>query len=157
MDTQELETVLRKNVSTQKTFLGVFALDQLPTSIELRKAAERYERWFIVCNCCPASQPGRHWIAVFYERGTVEFFDSFALPPDNYDRLLTTFLHHATNACEVVYNNVPLQSIDSDACGHYCVLFGVARSRGQSFRSILDEMTALNRDNLMKFIVNTLL
>ena len=157
MDTQELETILRRSASTQKTFLAVFALDQLPTSIELRKAAERYDRWLLVCNCCPASQPGRHWIAVFYEHGTVEFFDSFALPPDNYDRLLTTFLHHATDACEVVYNNVPLQSIDSDACGHYCVLFGVARSRGQSFRSILDEMTALNRDNLMKFIVNTLL
>ena len=87
----------------------------------------------------------------------MEFFDSFALPPDNYDRLFTKFLHRETNACEVVYNIIPLQSIDSDECGDHCVLFGVARSRGQSFRIILDEMTALNCDNLMKFIVNTLL
>ena len=79
MDTRELETILKKNVSTQKTFLGVFALDQLPTPTELRKVAERRDRWFLVCNCCPASKPGRHWIAIFYERGSVEFFDSFAL------------------------------------------------------------------------------
>ena len=157
MDTQELERILKNNVSTQKTFLGVFAIDQLPTSAELRRVTEQNHRWFLVCNCCPSSQIGQHWIAVFFERGSVEFFDSFALPLDVYDQRLTTFLHHATKASEVVYNNVPLQSIDSDACGHYCVVFGVARSRGESFRRILDELTALNRDNLMKFIVNTLL
>ena len=153
MDTRELETILQRNATTQDTFLGVFALDRLPTNVELR----RLNRWFLVCNCCPSTRPGRHWIAVFYDHGSVEFFDSFALPPNAYDRRLVTFLHQTSRAREVVYNNEPLQALESDACGHYCVLFGVARSRGDTFRSIVGEMNALTRDNIIKFVVNTLL
>ena len=163
MDTHELDTILRRNTATQETFLGVFALDHLPTMAELDRLETQQEergcvdRWFLVCNCCPSTQSGRHWIAVFYDRGSVEFFDSFALPPDAYDTRLATFVHRTTRACEVAYNNTPLQALYSDACGHYCILFGVARSRGDTFRSIVGEMTALTRDNLIKFIVNTLL
>ena len=153
MDTRELEAVLLRNEATQDTFLGVFALDHLPTMTELRN----YRRWFLVCNCCPSTRPGRHWIAVFYDHGSVEFFYSFALPPDAYDARLVAFLHDATGAHEVVYNNEPLQAIESDACGHYCILFGVARSRGDTFRSIVAGMSALTRDNIIKFVVNTVL
>ena len=103
-----------------------------------------YETWTPL-DCC------------FYDHGSVEFFDSFALPPNAYDRRLVTFLHQTSRAREVVYNNEPLQALESDACGHYCVLFGVARSRGDTFRSIVGEMNALTRDNIIKFVVNTLL
>ena len=36
MDTRELETILKRNVSSRDIFLGVFALDHLPTVTELR-------------------------------------------------------------------------------------------------------------------------
>ena len=153
MDTLELESILQRNSNARSTFLGVFALDHLPTTTELYN----YNRWFLVCNCCPSTRPGRHWIAVFYDHGTVEFFDSFALPPNMYDGRLVTFLHRTSLAHEVVYNNEPLQAMESDACGHYCILFCIARSRGETFRSIVGEMSALTRDNVIKFIVNTLL
>ena len=52
--------------------------------------------------------------------------------------------------------NEQLQAIKSDACGHYCIVFGVARSRGDTFRNIVGEMSSLTRDNIIKFIVNTL-
>ena len=86
----------------------------------------------------------------------MEFFDSFALSPDAYDPRLVTFLHRTSGAREVVYNNEPLQAIESDACGHYCIVFGVARSRGDTFRNIVGELSALTRDKIIKFIVNTL-
>ena len=152
MDTRELETILKRNVSSRDIFLGVFALDHLPTVAKLRG----YKKWLLVCNCCPSTRPGRHWIAIFYDRGSVEFFDSFALSPDAYDPRLVTFLHRTSGAREVVYNNEPLQAIESDACGHYCIVFGVARSRGDTFRNIVGEMSALTRDKIIKFIVNTL-
>ena len=153
MDSHDLRTILRRNRVMQGIFLDVFALDHLPTAIELKGA----NRWFLVCNCCPSTERGRHWIAIFYDRGSIEFFDSFALPPHTYDARLVTFLHHTSGACEVIYNNEPLQSINSDVCGYYCILFGVARSRGVTFRNIVQELIALTRDNLVKFIVKTLL
>ena len=153
MNTFELEHILQRNISPREIFLGVFALDGLPTRTELRQR----NRWFLVCNCCPSTKRGHHWVAVFYNHGSIEFFDSFALSPWAYDVRMTTFLHYTSRAREILYNDVRLQEIDSDACGHYCILFGVVRSRGDTFQKIVKELSSLTRDNLVKFIVKTVL
>ena len=131
----------------------MFALDGLPTRTELRQR----NRWFLVCNCYPSMKRGHHWVAVFYNHGSIEFFDSFALSPWAYDVQMTTFLHYTSRAREILYNDVRLQEIDSDACGHYCILFGVARSGGDTFQNIVKELSTFTRDNLVKFIVKTIL
>ena len=153
MNTFELEHILQRNISPQEIFLGVFALDGLPTRTELRQR----NQWFLVCNCCPSKKLGHHWVAVFYNHGSIEFFDSFALSPWAYDVRMTTFLHDTSGAREILFNDVRLQEIDSDACGHYCILFGVARSGGDTFQNIVKELSTLTRDNLVKFIVKTIL
>ena len=94
---------------------------------------------------------------MFYERGgDVEFFDSFGLPPSAYDARVKT-ISNSTAVEDVMYNSVPLQTIDSDACGHYYIVYGVSRSRGNAFDKIVNELSTLTRDNMIKFIVNTLL
>ena len=153
MNTFELEHILQRNVSPREIFLGVFALDGLPTRTELRQK----NRWFLVCNCCPSTKRGHHWVAVFYNHGSIEFFDSFALSPWAYDVRMTTFLHDTSGAREILFNDVRLQEFDSDACEHYCILFGVARSGGDTFQNIVKELSTLTRDNLVKFIVKTIL
>ena len=153
MNTFELEHILQRNVSPREIFLGVFALDGLPTRTELRQR----NRWFLVCNCCPSTKRGHHWVAVFYNHGSIEFFDSFALSPWAYDVRMTTFLHDTSRAREILFNDVRLQEIDSDVCGHYCILFGVARSGGDTFQNIVKELSTFTRDNLVKFIVKTIL
>ena len=153
MNTYQLEEILQRNISTETSFLGVFAIDQLPTTLDLHDL----NQWVLVCNCCPASQIGQHWIAIFYQHGSVEFFDSFAFPPEMYDGKLINFLHHTSSAREIVYSNETLQAFDSDACGEYTILFCIARSRGDTFKEIIDEMVTWTRDNLVKLIVNLFL
>ena len=80
MNTLEIKRYLESNEATRDAFLNVYALDQLP------KEKLPRERWLLVCNCCPANMTGEHWIAMFYENGTLEFFDSFGLSPERYDR-----------------------------------------------------------------------
>ena len=150
MNTHQLEEILKRNIPAETSFLGVFAIDHLPTSLDLCDL----NQWVLVCNCCPASQIGQHWIAIFYQHGSVEFFDSFALPPEMYDGRLINFLHHTSSAREVVYSNEPLQAIDSNACGQYTILFCIARSRGDTFQGIIDKMVTWTRDSLVKLIVN---
>ena len=155
MDTGEVESILKENATTRGTFTGVYALNELPTASD-REFHQR-DRWFLICNCCPSTRIGEHWIAMFYERGgDVEFFDSFGLPPSAYDARVMKFLN-STATEDVMYNSVPLQAIDSDACGHYCIVYGVGRSRGDTFDKIVNELSTLTRDNMIKFIVNTLL
>ena len=153
MNTFELETILKRNITPQEIFLGVFALDCLPTRSDLRHK----NQWFLVCNCCPSTQSGHHWIAVFYDHGSIEFFDSFALAPWVYDDRMVKFLHDTSEAYEVIISDVRLQDVDSDVCGHYCILFGVARSGGDTFHNIVKELSTLTRDNLVRFIVKTIL
>ena len=150
MNTLEIKHYLENSAVTNDAFLNVFALDQLP------KEKIQKERWFLVCNCCPADMIGEHWIALFYEeRSYLEFFDSFGLPPDAYGKEILSFI--AIQGIRVVYNNVRLQTLESDACGHYCLLYTFHRCRGELFQTILEKLNGLKRDNIVKFIVTNLL
>lgn len=94
---------------------------------------------------------------MFYEKGgELEFFDSFGFPPDAYGDDMLSFITAQEQDC-VVYNNVQLQSIDTDACGHYCIVFAAHRCGGESFLEIIGKLNALTRDNIVKFIVTSLL
>ena len=151
MDTLEIKNYLETNTVTSDAFLNVYALDQLP------KKKLTQERWLLICNCCPADRRGEHWVAMFYERGgDVEFFDSFGLTPEAYGDAILSFISAQEQDC-VVYNNAQLQSPESDACGHYCIMFAYHRCRGESFKAIVEKLNALTRDNVVKFIVTTLL
>ena len=150
MNTLEIKDYLENSIVTSDAFLNVYALDQLPME-KIKK-----DRWFLICNCCPADMIGEHWIALFYEEGAnLEFFDSFGLPPNVYGEEILTFI--AMQGTRVVYNNVRLQTLESDACGHYCLLYTFQRCRGELFQSILEKFNELKRDNIVKFIVTDLL
>ena len=74
-----------------------------------------------------------------------------------YDDRMVKFLHDTSEAYEVIISDVRLQDVDSDVCGHYCILFGVARSGGDTFHNIVKGLSTLTRDNLVRFIVKTIL
>ena len=147
MNTQQIEQMLKRNKTTSEYFLGVFAADQLPT----RKIEKKV--WLLVCNCCPISLPGEHWIALFGNaRQEIEVFDSFAFSPNVYDGV-HQFLRdqHPTL---ITYNTQQLQSFESDACGHYCLYFSYYRAQGVIIEKIVDGM---NRDDFIKFIVGNVI
>ena len=155
MNTLEIKRYLERSETTRDVFLNVYALDQLP------KEKLPQERWLLVCNCCPANMTGEHWIAMFYENETLEFFDSFGLSPERYDRgkddRISAFMRAQRPQKGVVFNNERLQSYESDGCGHYCILYGFHRCRGEPFGAIVASLTALTRDTVVKYIVSTLL
>ena len=155
MNTLEIKRYLESNEATRGVFLNVYALDQLPKTKLAR------ERWLLVCNCCPANREGEHWIAMFYENGMLEFFDSFGLSPKRYDRgeddRISMFMRAQEPPKGVVFNNERLQSYESDACGHYCILYAFHRCRGEPFEAIVASLKGLTRDSDVKFIVSTLL
>ena len=137
MNTNELKCYLEESQITGPYFLNVYALDQLPQK-NITK-----DPWLLVCNCCPAHLPGRHWIAMFKQSSTIEFFDSFGFHPNLYG--LQSFLD-AQDTNTILYNNVKLQSILTDVCGHYCLYFAYFRSLGESMHSIVERLHRLEED-----------
>ena len=148
MNTEDINAILSTNSVTRDIFLGVFALDELP------KSQLMTDRWFLVCNCCPISLPGEHWVLLFYENDEIQFFDSFGNSPDFY--VMERFILEQ-NPGTVSFNQEQFQSFDSDACGHYCVLVGYMRSAGEKMEAVTSNLRRLDRDSFLKYIVNNLI
>jgi hypothetical protein len=93
----------------------VYAADQIP---------RYYSRGFIV-NTHGSHLPGEHWVAFWKNNGNIEFFDSFGQKPTYYGFQTAK-----------LYNDVVLQSIDSNTCGLYALFYVMCKSRGYTLEHI---------------------
>ncbi len=145
MNTLQIKKYLETNKVTRNIFLNVYAADQLP-----KEKLDR-DRWLLVCNCCPANRRGEHWVAMFYENGTLEFFDSFGLPIENYAGV-EEFIR-VQKPSKVISNTIQLQSSESDVCGYYCIYYGYSRADEESMEQVLNNLSYMSRDTFVKHIV----
>ena len=80
-----------------------------------------------VCNTDNHFKPGNHWVAAYAD--TLEngwYFDSFGvwpIIPDHISRLRKSFKR-------LRWNTTHLQSLSSDVCGQYCMIFLYYMSKG---------------------------
>jgi hypothetical protein len=139
MNTLELSNYLAHKNATKKYFLGTFASD------EIHKIKIKNLPCGLIANTDNSSQPGRHWICIFFTKdGTGEYFDSYGRKPNSN---FTSFLKKHTN--RVKFNNKRLQSNYSNVCGHYCLLFFLFKSLNhpqQKFLSLFDSKEWLKND-----------
>ena len=140
MNTVQLTLILRKNRYTRGVFQGVYPSDKLPTSVLSYPA-------LFIANEDTSDKPGSHCgIALYFtEEKEGEFFDSYGLPPSSYTGTFTTFLNN--NSSSWKFNLVPLQSIESKVCGHYCLYFALFRSRQFSMSTIVHRFSTKKRRN----------
>ena len=111
MNTLQLNSLL----TSYKCFIGTFPRDLLPKKkIKKRPCA-------IIVNTDELFNPGQHWVAIYLSgNSTAEYFDSFGMMPIHEEILI--FLKR-NKIKKVLYNQNQLQSITTNTCGAYCVLF----------------------------------
>lgn len=117
MNSLEVYATLR----TLPVYTNVYAANRLPNSISLPCG--------IVVNTDPDYKEGSHWIAIFIDKfRNGEYFDSYGLPPfvAHHKRFLRT------NCKTFVFNTQEMQSLNSDVCGQYCLLYLYFRAHGRS-------------------------
>ena len=137
MDTLQLNRVLRRDRGVKKFYGGTLARDQLP-----RKRPRKTVCW--VLNLSPSTHPGTHWVAVYVTRTGVEYFCSYGLdPPDDVRVLLKRWGKSKTGNRSGYRTNsgILLQTLTSDLCGEYCVLYLKCKCRGHSLREFLQNFT----------------
>ena len=133
---------LNGDSATQKAFLGVFPIDDLPFSLP------SYPAIFVV-NTQSHNLPGEHWIAIFIDqqrRG--EVFDSLALPPS---LLLTQWMNRFCRSWR--RNHFSYQHPFSAACGSFVIYFVLHRLRVSHLNDITNCFTRELYAN-EKFIVS---
>ena len=122
MNTIQINEIFSEHSYTRRIYKGTRAFNELPKRITRPSA-------FII-NTETKDKQGEHWLAIFYNsNGSVDFFDSFGLGPTFYG--LDDFLIKTSNKC--TFNTVALQSLNSDFCGYYCVLFILFKCKKKKF------------------------
>ena len=145
MNTAQIERILRRDPYCKKIFKGVYARDQIKR-VSYPSAC--------IINSDPSTRPGRHWIAVFFDRrGNGQYFDSYGLPPEVLG--FTEFMNR--NSKQWIWNRKTLQELYSAVCGQYCIYFVLFRCRGVSLRSVTSHFSSNLSENdhrIARFIRN---
>lgn len=123
--------------------VGCYAADRIPFNLSLPAA--------FVANTHPNYKPGEHWVAVYINNdGDGTFFDSYGEPPT-----VEHHRHRLRRWCRrITYNKKRLQSLESEVCGEYCVMFLHHMCSGgdlQSFCSFFTGDTYRNDDIVATF------
>jgi len=86
---------------------------------------------------------GEHWVAIYADEKSVEYFDSYGQPPMRVG--FYRLLNHLGKKWE--RNTRCLQHFLSSTCGHYCLYYLVLRSRGHKMRDLLLTFTDNTTEN----------
>lgn len=140
MNTDQLYKVLKERC--RKTFLGVYAIDQLPRTLPTKRPL------LLVCNTDPIQKPGQHWIAIYIGPNSYgEYFDSLGLTvPSTFKKFLDRYCSRWITV------DRQLQSVISSFCGHYCVYYCYWREKGRDLNKIVNSFT--NDTGLNDFIAH---
>ena len=114
-------------------FLGVYSRDQIPS--------ESYVNTLTPCsyvaNIDPSNMPGSHWVAFYHPAPNyVYFFDSFGSAPSLFDFKFPG-KYHGT------HNHYLIQSLNSQACGQYCIYFLYLCATHQDVNHLLHRFSLL--------------
>jgi hypothetical protein len=130
LNTLQIINILKNYKSTKNLFIGVFPRDRLPQKL-------KYPSCFII-NTDKSSQPGKHWLALYYNgKKEAEFFDSYGNSPEFYN--LQNYL--SKTSIKWTFNKIQVQSLTSKYCGHYCCLYLLYKSKSLSLEEFLSKFT----------------
>lgn len=128
----QLDHLAGTNPNLSRVFYGTVPCDRLP-----RTLPEEGPSAFIV-NTDPHDEPGTHWIALWIRGNVCEILDSYALPLKTYvtaDPLQEWLDRHFKY---LVSNGMSLQSLFSQSCGGYALMYLIDRAEGRSMDYFLD-------------------
>lgn len=133
MDTLQIKRALR---GLRAASIGVYAADRIPRTLSLPAA--------IVANTDASDKSGSHWVAFYVDKNAfATFFDSYGFPPSSPFHLERLKKNCARFQC----NRKKLQSVDSQVCGEYCIMFLYHMCSGISLRSFVNLFSSNTRSN----------
>lgn len=134
----QLDHLAKADPMLKPFFFGTVPCDQLPS-----KPCKDKPRGYIV-NTDPAELPGRHWIALWTEGNMCEVMDSYALPLDVYQTTAPLQAWLKTHWKDVIRNGQSLQSLFSQSCGDYALMYLKAKARQQSMQAFVNQFSKHN-------------
>jgi hypothetical protein len=125
MDDLQLQRIVDHDERTRSHFIGVLPANRQPSQMRPRAS--------MIVNCCNASLPGRHWLALYRcTSGGLEVFDSFGMNPHFYN-----IVGKLPEASVITYSTRQIQPIQSNHCGLYCLYYCYMKARDYTLEDII--------------------
>lgn len=130
MDTEEIDEYARKNNFLNKIYCGVYSVDKLPMK-------RIKEKCLIIINNCNSDvyDDACHWIACYLTEKCVYFMDTSGTLSYKENKNFKRFIEIQQKRIESL--NHPIQSLMSDRCGLFVLVFGYCMSINMKFSSFV--------------------
>ena len=116
-------------------FFGTVACDELPGCPQKSKPTG------YIVNTDPQHLPGKHWIALWTDGEACEVMDSYALPLETYETTQPLIDWLNKHWKYVIPNEQSLQSLYSQSCGDYALMYLRAKAQGRSMNDFLRQFS----------------
>ena len=128
----QLDHLAMNHPELASVFYGTVPCDRLP------KTPSKEGPTAYIVNTDPHDKPGMHWIALWTEGNVCEIMDSYAIPLEVYctTQPLQEWLN--CNFKYRVHNGKSLQSLFSQSCGIYALIYLIYHAQGRSMNEFLN-------------------
>jgi hypothetical protein len=152
MDSQQLDTFLKKKQTSSNIYLGVVASDELPTNILLSKLSTTSKKSiFFIANTSRRESGGKHWVSMYFDipKKTIELYNSLGTYPTGDILSWLIMLQEQNNKLsktkkwQFKISSVIAQGMfykknnkltEDNHCGLYATSFITRRLNGETFR-----------------------
>jgi hypothetical protein len=143
MNSKQLFQALSGNKKTEKCFDGIYSKDNLEDIVQ--------KPCVIVCNTDPSSKPGKHWLLFYFEKDSVDFFDSLGKELTSYGKPFVNFVKRFSDKMNT--SQVRTQPLNSDYCGQYCLFYALQKIVfKKSMEEILKMLQELDSSSVLKIV-----
>ena len=101
-----------------------------------------------IYNLEPHYMSGSHWVTTYVRNGTINYFDSFGMPP--FQELVN---HAKEKNLTLLHQNKQIQNLYTTTCGYFCLYFLNEMHKGVDYFYLLQVFDTDTKEN-EKFIEN---
>ena len=101
-----------------------------------------------IYNLEPHYMSGSHWVTTYVRNGTINYFDSFEMPP--FQELVN---HAKEKNLNLLHQNRQIQNLYTTTCGYFCLYFLNEMHKGVDYFDLLQVFSFDTKEN-EKFIEN---
>jgi hypothetical protein len=153
MNTTDIENILRTDRKCSLYFKGVMPRDHFCDFV-INADSTSYT---VVFNSDPSHRPGQHWMVFVKNNTKGYYFDSYGQHPSTYPDVKEAL---SSSVDTVYWSSERLQSLTTNTCGDYCILFCHLIHRGWTMEDIVTTLQSIGasekRDHfLRKLILHT--
>jgi len=119
LSTNQINTIMKKH----KNFIGTVPRDKV---FKLKNYVKPGDSVGFVVNTDPASKPGKHWVGVYINPNSVNYFDSFGRPCPSDIRLQIKYIVDKMKPKTLLKfkeNRIKLQNVSTNNCGYFVMKF----------------------------------